>query len=260
MKDVQKQLDNRKISINEVGITNLKIPLYFPSNKKNQLVIADITMGANLPAHQKGTHMSRFAQIATEIANSKLDEKLIKKVLQKTKDELKSDFAKVEFSFLLFLAKSSPISKNKSFMDYDCKIVGELGQNNIPWYSMEISVPIATLCPCSKEISRHGAHNQRADVVLKLKAHTYISPIEVIQLIEKTASSALCAILKREDEKFVTEKMYENPKFVEDVVRDVALWAKKDKRITTFQVQCISYESIHNHNAYAIIINNKKPC
>lgn len=258
MKDVQKQLDQRKISINEVGITNLKIPLYFPSDRKRQLVITDITIGADLPAHQKGTHMSRFAQIAMEITNSRLDEKLIKKILRKTKSKLKSTEAMIEFAFPFFLQKISPVSKNKSLMNYVCKISGKLERDNVYWHQIEVTVPVATLCPCSKEISQYGAHNQRADVMVKLGSKNYISPIEAILAIEKTASSALCAILKREDEKFVTEKMFENPKFVEDVVRDVALWAKQDKKITTFQVQCTSYESIHNHNAYAIIINNKK--
>ena len=143
-------------------------------------------------------------------------------------------------------------------MNYACKISGKLGRDNAYWYYLEVTVPIATLCPCSKEISRYGAHNQRADVILRLDSKSYISPIEAIRSIEKTASSALYAILKREDEKFVTEKMFENPKFVEDVVRDIALWTKKDKKITSFEVKCTSYESIHNHNAYAIIINPKK--
>ena len=256
MKDVQKQLDSRKISINEVGIANLKVPMHFTSDQKKQLVITDVTMGANLPAHQKGTHMSRFSQIAMEFANSQIDGRLIKKVLRKTKGKLEATEAKIEFSFPFFLQKISPVSKNTSLMNYACKISGVLDQKDAFWHHIEVTVPIATLCPCSKEISQYGAHNQRASVILKLKSKDYISPIEAIQSIEKTASSALYATLKREDEKFVTEKMYENPKFVEDIVRDVALWAKQDKRITTFQVQCTSYESIHNHNAYAIIIND----
>lgn len=258
MIDIQKQFDQREININEVGITNLKIPLYFPCSAKKQLVICSTTMGVRLPGHQKGTHMSRFVQIAMDSANSQLDKKLIKKVLQKIKNELKTDFAKIEFAFTIFLNKTSPVSQKNSLMNYDCKIIAKLTQDNSFLYHLEVIVPIATLCPCSKEISKYGAHNQRAGVFIKLQSKNYISPVEVIQLIEQTASSSLYAMLKREDEKFVTEKMYEQPRFVEDIVRDAAILIKKDERIIASEIKCISYESIHNHDAYALIINNKK--
>ncbi|PIR92808.1 GTP cyclohydrolase I FolE2 [Candidatus Falkowbacteria bacterium CG10_big_fil_rev_8_21_14_0_10_43_10] len=202
--------------------------------------------------------MSRFAEIAEEISGSELNRELIPSTLKKIRERLKTIFVRVEFSFILFLKKKSPVSQKEGSMNYNCKIVGELGEDNKLWNYFEVEVPTATLCPCSKEISDFGAHNQRANVVLRVKSSEYISLKEMIRVVEERASSDLFSILKRVDEKFMTEKMYENPKFVEDIVRDVTLWAKSDTRITDFIVKCKSFESIHNHNAYAIIINDEK--
>jgi len=215
-------------------------------------------MGVDLFSETRGTHMSRFAEIAEEISNSELNEELIPTILKKIKERLETSLAKTELSFMLFLKKNSPVSKKEGSMNYNCKIVGELGEDNELWNYFEVEVPIATLCPCSKEISDFGAHNQRADVMLRVKSNKYIPLKEMIRAIEERSSGDLFSILKRVDEKFMTEKMYENPKFVEDVVRDIALWAKADSRITDFIVKCKSFESIHNHNAYAIIINDEK--
>lgn len=257
MKDVQNLKDHRGIRISEVGISNLRIPLFLEDDLAKRQIIVDIKMGVDLFSEVRGAHMSRFAEIAEEISGSELNKELILSILKKLQERMKTGFVKTELAFVLFLKKKSPISQKEGSMNYNCKIVGELGEDNRVWNYFEVEVPIATLCPCSKEISDFGAHNQRASVMFRIKSREYIPLKEIIEAIEERSSGDLFSILKRADEKFMTEKMYNNPKFVEDIVRDIALWAKSDTRITDFIVKCKSFESIHNHNAYAIIINDE---
>jgi len=257
MKDVQKEKDNRGLKISEVGISDLSIPLFFGAAVKKQLIIAAVSMGVDLDASLKGTHMSRFSQIAYQIKDKELNEKLLKMTLKNIKNRLASATSKINFDFTYFLNKKAPVSGNPSAMGYKCKIEYELNELNQFIGYFQVKVPIATLCPCSKEISRYGAHNQRAEVSLGVKTSQYINIDELIKAIEKSASCELFPLLKRVDEKYVTEKMYENPMFVEDIVREVGLWAKKDKRVEDYIIKCLSFESIHSHNAYAIIINEK---
>jgi len=257
MKDVQKEKDNRGLKISEVGISDLSIPLFFGAAVKKQLIIAAVSMGVDLDASLKGTHMSRFSQIAYQIKDKELNEKLLKMTLKNIKNRLASATSKINFDFTYFLNKKAPVSGNPSAMGYKCKIEYELNELNQFIGYFQVKVPIATLCPCSKEISRYGAHNQRAEVSLRVKTSQYINIDELIKVIEKSASCELFPLLKRVDEKYVTEKMYENPMFVEDIVREVGLWAKKDKRVEDYIIKCLSFESIHSHNAYAIIINEK---
>lgn len=260
MKDVQNFKDNRGIKISEVGISDLKIPLFIKIGRVRQQVTADVKMGVDLFADIKGTHMSRFAEIAEKVKNSEISGGMIDKILKEIKSRLKVDYSKIEISFIYFLTKKAPVSAKACTTSYECKITGELGRDNVKWNYFEIKVPVSMLCPCSKEISKYGAHNQRADILLKIKTKHYFKISEIIKKIENESSGELFSVLKRVDEKYVTEKMYDNPKFVEDVVRGVASWVMKDKRITDFIVTCRSYESIHNHNAYAVIIKEENRC
>jgi len=257
MKDVQNQIDNRGIEISEVGISGLKIPLIFGLGSQKQLIITTVSMGVNLSADLKGTHMSRFSELGQTIKNKNLNEKLLIKILKEIKNRLESSQSKINFDFTYFLSKKAPVSKQISDLNYNCQIESKLDETNKVVYYFQVKVPVATLCPCSKEISRYGAHNQRAEILLRIKSYKYINLTELIKLIESKASSELFSILKRSDEKYVTEKMYENPMFVEDMVREIGIWAKKDKRIKDYIIKCLSFESIHNHNAYAIIIREK---
>lgn len=257
MKDIQKEKDNRNLKISEVGITGLNTPLFFGPSAKKQLIIANVSMGVDLDATLKGTHMSRFSQIAYQIKDKELNEKLLMTTLKNIKNKLESTTSKINFDFTYFLNKKAPISGKPSSMSYQCKIEYELNNENQFIGYFQVKVPIATLCPCSKEISRYGAHNQRAEVSLRIKSHQYINLDDLIKVIEKSASCELFSLLKRVDEKYVTEKMYENPMFVEDIVREIGVWAKKDKRVEDYIIKCLSFESIHSHNAYAIIINEK---
>lgn len=256
MKDVQSAKDKRGIDIDEVGISNLIIPLLIGIGKNQQQIVCDVKMGVNLMANLKGTHMSRLAEIAEKIKGRCLNKKLISLALKSIKKDLQIDYAKVEFSFTYFIDKTTPISKKICSMNYQCKLGGEINNKGQIINFYEVEVPIATLCPCSKEISKNNAHNQRAKVILIIKTRTFILLEELVKMIEQKASSELFSTLKRVDEKFVTEKMFNKPMFVEDIIRDIALWVKKDNRINDFIVKCKSYESIHNHNAYAIIIHN----
>lgn len=257
MKDVQNLKDHRGLDINEVGITNFKVPIIFGLGKNKQQVVSSVKMGVNLLSDYKGTHMSRFAEIIETIKGSCLDKDSLFGILKNIKKNLQSDYAKTEFLFSYFVNKKAPVSGRSGIIDYQYEVGGEIDKNDKILYFCEVAVPIATLCPCSKEISENNAHNQRAIINLRVKSDSYITIEELIEAVESNSSCELYSTLKRVDEKHVTEKMYNNPKFVEDIVRDIALWARENKKINDYIVKCKSYESIHNHNAYAIIIHNK---
>jgi GTP cyclohydrolase I len=259
MKDIQNSKDSRGIKIKEVGVTDLLIPIKLDFAINNERILSRLKMGANLLSDRKGTHMSRFVEIAESLKNSNVSSEVLFETVKKIKDNLESEYAKMEFDFTLFLEKKTPISQKVCSMNYECSMGCELSNNNTNFIT-KVQVPIATLCPCSKEISEFGAHNQRALVSFELRSNELVSPDVLIKVIEKIGSSELFPILKRIDEKYITEKMYRNPMFVEDIVRDVALWAKSNDKILDFKIGCKSYESIHNHNAYAIIINEEIKC
>ena len=258
MKDVQNQSDSRGIEIQKVGVKDLEIPLTIQRKDAHDIVIySKATAGVTLPAHYKGTHMSRFVEVLNEYRSKKtlgIDIKgCIEAVINKL--EAKSGYLKLEFKY--FIDKSSPITGISAPMCYDCTFEGILDNYNDEdeeyKFYLGVKVPVTTLCPCSKEISEYGAHNQRALVSVKItypeEEHIWLE--DLIKDIEKCASSELYPLLKREDEKFVTEHAYENPKFVEDVLRDVVLMLRKNSVIDSFEVECESMESIHNHSAWA---------
>ena len=258
MKDVQNQIDNRGIDIQKVGIKGVELPLTIQrKDAKDVTIYSSATVGVSLPAHYKGTHMSRFVEILNEWREKHLLGIDIKGCVEAIIEKLNAKSGYLKFDFKYFINKTSPITKISAPMCYDCAFEGVLdnyGEEDEEYkFYLCVKVPVTTLCPCSKEISDYGAHNQRAIVSVKITypedEHIWLE--DLISDIEKCASAELYPLLKREDEKYVTEAAYENPKFVEDVLRDVVLLLRKNDIIDWFEVECESLESIHNHSAWA---------
>ncbi len=259
MNDVQNQRDYRKIEINKVGVKNIRYPITVLDKAKGiQHTVASVNMYVDLPHKFKGTHMSRFIEILNKYKGN-IAMKNFSKILKEVKKRLKARSAHIEVEFPYFIEKEAPVTKSKSLMEYNCRFCGS--SNEIEDFYVGVVVPITTVCPCSKEISQFGAHNQRSIVTVNLRFKKFIWIEDIIQLVEECASCDLYSILKRPDEKYVTEKAYQNPMFVEDVVREIAKRLKKDPNITWFTVESENFESIHNHSAYAYVEynrNNKK--
>ena len=247
--DVQSQRDERQIAIDKVGVKNIKYPIVVEDRKhKFQHTIADIDIFVDLPHEHRGTHMSRFI----EVLNSYHKENLIDSLeflLSDVKSQLNSQKAYIKIRFPYFIEKAAPVSKITSLLDYEC--VFEAYLSDVYKFELGVTVPITTLCPCSKEISDYGAHNQRSYVTVKIRYNQFVWIEELIDIVENKASCEIYPLLKRSDEKYVTERAFDNPAFVEDIVRDVTLALKADKRIDWFCVESENMESIHNHNAYA---------
>jgi len=260
MEDVQNQIDQRNIPIDQVGIKNYKLPIFIPDKKNTkQSVVADICVTVNLDPKNRGTHMSRLIEIMEEYKREIFNYNMINLVLAEIKQQLDATVAQISIDFDYFIEKESPISKKNSLMAYQTSLLAELDQNNILDFKIAINVPVSSVCPCSKIISTKGAHNQRGLVNLNVSTDDFIYIEDLIEIIEtKGGSSQIYSLLKRPDEKFLTEQMYDNPKFVEDIVRDLAVILNQDVRIKKYSVDCENFESIHNHNAYAKIISQKK--
>lgn len=257
MNDVQNQKDERNIDIQKVGVKDVEIPLVIQRKLKSgnidtQRVYAKAKMSVSLMHQFKGTHMSRFIEILNDYRKENLVGVDIKKMLQDIKQRLDAENAYVKFDFKYFIKKTAPKSGLEALMCYDCYFEGILNGEDYRFY-LGAKVPVTTLCPCSKEISDYGAHNQRAIVKVKISypedEHIWLE--DLIKTIEESGSSEVYSLLKREDEKAVTERAYENPKFVEDVLRDVVLKLDNNKIINSFEVEIEAQESIHNHNAWA---------
>ena len=258
MKDVQNQTDSRGVEIQKVGIKNLEIPLIIQrKDDEDKVIYATATAGVTLPAHYKGTHMSRFVEVFNEWRGRHTLGVDIKGCVEAIVERLNAKSGYLKFEFKYFIDKKSPVTEISAPMCYDCTFEGILdnyGEEDEEYrFFLGVKVPVTTLCPCSKEISAYGAHNQRAIVSVKITypedEHIWIE--DLVSQIEKCASSELYPLLKREDEKYVTEHAYDNPKFVEDVLRDVVLLLRNNDIIDSFEVECESLESIHNHSAWA---------
>jgi len=255
MKDIQNQKDDRNIDIDKVGIKDIRYPITVRDKEiKTQQTVALINMYVNLPRNYKGTHMSRLIEILNE-HNRSISIQNLSDVLLTMKKRLNAESAHIEISFPYFIMKSSPVTHSQGLMEYQCTFKGSINKGKD--LVVMINVPITTLCPCSKEISSYGAHNQRGEIRLQVRFNKFVWIEDLIKLAEGCASCDVYSVLKREDEKYVTEKAYQNPKFVEDVVRDVAKELEKDPNITWFAVESENFESIHNHNAYAYIERNQ---
>ncbi len=250
--DVQSQKDTRNISIDKVGVKGVRYPIsLLDKAKKRQHTIANINMYVLLPSDFKGTHMSRFIEILNENKDC-IDIKNIDNILSQMREKLNAEKAYMELKFPYFIEKKAPVSKIESLMSYDCRVeaIGD-GVNNTTILS--VIVPITSLCPCSKEISDYGAHNQRGRATISVEFREMVWIEELVGVAEESASCEIYALLKRPDEKFVTEKAYDNPVFVEDIARNIALRLKDDNRIKHYWIEVENFESIHNHNAYAFI-------
>ena len=258
MKDIQNTHDTRGVEIQKVGVKNVELPLIIQrKDAENQTVWASATATVSLPAHYKGTHMSRFVEVLNDWREKNLLGVDVQGCVTEIVEKLNAKSGYLKFDFKYFIDKKSPITNIKAPLCYDCSFEGYLdnyGDEDEEYqFFLGVKVPVTTLCPCSKEISNYGAHNQRAIVSVKVcydeNEHIWIE--DLINMIENCASCDLYSLLKREDEKFVTEHAYNNPKFVEDVLRDVVINLRENIIIDRFEVECESIESIHNHSAWA---------
>jgi len=253
IRDVQNTESIFKMKIDKVGIKNLQYPLVVLDKKYHvQRTIANINIFVDLPSEKRGTHMSRFIEVMNRFVKRAFCVDVMDEFVSDIKETLCAKEVSIELSYPFFVEKTAPVSKKTSLLDYSCRMIYNNSKEKIERF-IEVKVPITTLCPCSKEISEYGAHNQRGVVTLLVKHNSFIWIEDLILLIENEASCGIYPLLKRVDEKFVTEKAYTNPWFVEDIVRKIAEILKKNGRISGFRLECENYESIHNHNAYAEI-------
>jgi GTP cyclohydrolase I len=255
IEDVQGRADTRRLPINRVGIKDIRHPVRVKDRTAGeQHTIAQFNMYVALPHNFKGTHMSRFVEILH--GEREISVESFRAMLEKMTERLEAETGHIEMSFPFFVMKKAPVSGVESLMDYHATLIGERRKGRTEMW-VRVVVPVTSLCPCSKKISAYGAHNQRSHVTInaKLRSHLWIE--ELIDVAESEASSELYGILKRPDEKYVTEHAYDNPKFVEDMVRDVAARLNSDDRIAAYSVESENFESIHNHSAYAQIERDK---
>ena len=254
--DVQNSADTRRLAINKVGIKDIRHPIRVRDRSGGeQHTIATFNMYVNLPHNFKGTHMSRFVEILN-IPGREISVDSFKDMLTEMTDRLEAESGHIEMTFTYFITKAAPVSGVESLMDYEVTFAGEI-RDSRPAMNLKVVVPVTSLCPCSKKISRYGAHNQRSHVTVNVRTRGFIGIEDLIDLVEKEASCELYGLLKRPDEKYVTERAYENPKFVEDMVRDIAAKLNRDERVAAYSVESENFESIHNHSAYAMIEHDK---
>jgi len=257
MVDVQGSPDSRRIAIDKVGIKGMRHPVRVRDRSgREQHTVATFSMYVGLPHSFKGTHMSRFVEIINQ-HEYEITVESFKRMLYEMTELLEAHSGQIEMTFPYFIMKSAPVSGVMSLMDYEVSLIGKV-HNNIPSMHVKVIVPVTSLCPCSKEISEYGAHNQRSHVTITARTRGFVWIEELIELVERQASCQLYGLLKRPDEKYVTERAYDNPKFVEDMVRDVAQQLNEDDRIAAYIVESENFESIHNHSAYALIEMDKE--
>jgi len=255
VEDVQARADTRRLPINRVGIKDISHPVRVKDRSAGeQHTIATFNMYVSLPHNFKGTHMSRFVE--TLHAEREISVESFRAMLAGMTARLEAETGHIEMSFPFFVMKKAPVSGVESLMDYRASLIGEHRDGRTEMW-VRVAVPVTSLCPCSKRISDYGAHNQRSHVTItaRLRRHMWIE--ELIEIAESEASCELYGILKRPDEKYVTERAYDNPKFVEDMVRDVAARLNRDERVAAYVVESENFESIHNHSAYALIEHDK---
>ncbi len=257
IEDVQNTADTRHLAIDKVGIKAIRHPVVVKDKSGGeQHTVAVFNMYVHLPQHFKGTHMSRFVEILNMNEHA-ISIESFETILREMVTRLEAESGHVEMTFPYFVNKAAPISGVKSLLDYEVTFIGEINQGKYD-ITVKVLVPVTSLCPCSKKISAYGAHNQRSHVTVTALINDFIWIEDIIDLVEKQASCELFGLLKRPDEKYVTERAYDNPKFVEDMVRDVAAQLNAEKRIVAYVVESENFESIHNHSAYALIERDKR--
>jgi GTP cyclohydrolase I len=256
--DVQSSIDSRQLPINKVGIKSIRHPVKVLDKSGGvQHTIANFNMYVGLPHNFKGTHMSRFVEILNA-HEREISVESFESMLREMVKKLEAETGHLETSFPYFINKAAPVSKVTSLLDYDVTILGEIGEGGTYRQTTRVIVPATSLCPCSKKISERGAHNQRSHITITATTNSFVWIEDIVQIAESQASCELYGLLKRTDEKLVTERAYDNPKFVEDIVRDVAGVLNADPRIDSYIVESENFESIHNHSAYALIERNKR--
>jgi GTP cyclohydrolase I len=254
--DVQGSADNRRLAIDRVGIKAVRHPVRIADKSGGvQHTVAVFNMYVHLPHNFKGTHMSRFVEILNS-HEREISVESFETILREMVERLEAESGRIEMSFPYFVNKAAPVSGVQSLLDYDVTFIGEIERGSYR-FTMRVVVPVTSLCPCSKGISDYGAHNQRSHVTVTARTRGFVWIEDVVRICEEQASCELYGLLKRPDEKYVTEKAYDNPKFVEDVVRDVATVLNGDPRIVAYVVESENFESIHNHSAYALIEKDK---
>lgn len=256
MVDIQNEPDERGIKIKMTGVTRVHLPFLIMDGGNVQQVAAQVRFTVALAENLRGTHMSRLAEILTEWTERAIKISDVEKILFDALEKLSTDFSTITLAFKYFVKKNSPVSAKPSLSAVDCEWRGELTRGGRMKFTLGLSVPFTSLCPCSKEISDFGAHNQRSICRVKLTFADVdkldeVSIEKFVRLIETQGSAEIYPLLKREDEKFVTEAAYQNPKFVEDILRDVVIALRRVENLSAFSVECENFESIHNHNAFA---------
>ncbi|MDR3591644.1 MAG: GTP cyclohydrolase FolE2 [Negativicutes bacterium] len=254
MKDVQNLADERGIAIQKVGVSEVHLPFLIKTKAGSfQSVLANIKLTVDLPQEYKGTHMSRFIEVLNDWSQKPFSAKEMGFILTDMIDRLDAKRANIDISFKYFIEKTAPVSGMKSLLDLDCLFSGSFVRGQHLDFVLGLAVPFTSLCPCSRDISAYGAHNQRGLMRAKVKHHPgkFIWIEDLATLMEAQGSAPVFSLLKRDDEKYLTEKAYENPKFVEDVLRDLVLALRALPSMVWFEVECENYESIHNHSAYA---------
>lgn len=258
MIDVQNQPGFNEIDIDKVGVCDVTYPIeVLDKRAEKQSTTATINMYVDLPRQFKGTHMSRFIEVLNQY-RGEITVRNMGQILKEIARSLEAKSAHMELAFKYFIEKEAPVSKARSLMGYDCRFIAAYAHGGNEDFVLEVKVPVMNLCPCSKEISQTAAHNQRSEVAVQLRFTDFVWIEDIISLVEGSASCDLYAILKRPDEKFVTERAYDNPRFVEDVVRIIAKELMDDSRVAWFSVTSKNFESIHNHNAYAFVERDKR--
>jgi len=254
--DVQGSIDVRMLPIDSVGIKNIRHPVVVSDRSgREQHTVATFSMYVGLPHNFKGTHMSRFVEILNQHGEA-ISVKSFREMLGSMTGLLDAETGHIEMRFPFFITKQAPVTGAPSVMDYEVTFIGRshAGESSM---QAKVLVPVTSLCPCSKKISTYGAHNQRSHITLQVRLRDFVWIEELIEMAEGIASCELYGLLKRPDEKHVTERAYDNPKFVEDMVRDLALELNRDERIAAYTVESENFESIHNHSAYAMIRHDK---
>lgn len=254
--DVQSSADTRRIAIQRVGVKGVRYPITVKNGQGAQPSVGTWNMYVHLPQEKKGTHMSRFIALL-ENNRAPLDIASFEKLMRKMVKLLDAAAGRIELSFPYFITKTAPVSGVESLMDYEAGLTGEFKNGELE-VTLKVLVPVTSLCPCSKKISAYGAHNQRSHITVSAVLSGELLIDELIAKIEQQASCELYGLLKRPDEKYVTERAYDNPKFVEDLVRDVAGMLNADDRVAAYKLEAENFESIHNHSAYALIEFDKR--
>jgi GTP cyclohydrolase I len=254
--DVQSSSDLRNVAIQRVGVKSMRHPVQVASPAGPQPSIATVDMYVALPAHQKGTHMSRFIEVL-QSHRAPLSAQSVRELMRAMLARLEATEGEISLRFTYFITKHAPVSGVASLLDYEVALTVDCKGGAVRT-RQEVVVPVTSLCPCSKKIADYGAHNQRSSVTIRVEVQADLSIEEQVRFAEDAASSELWPLLKRPDEKYVTERAYDNPKFVEDIVRDIALALNRDERVLAYSVATENFESIHNHSAYALIEFDKR--